>query len=151
MIRCLIALLLAFLASSGPVAAQWPRLHARPPSFAFSGDGATRLVRSWYRDFLSREPDPPGLRTHVTLLRQGHPPEVVLAGILGSDEYFQRAGRRSEAFVRALFLDLAGRRPTPAELRHWRQRSRILGRQDVAYEMILRFPRAAQPDRRSGW
>jgi hypothetical protein len=151
MIRCLIALLLVFLASSGPVAAQRPSLHARPPFPAFSGDGATRLVRSWYRDFLGREPDPSGLRTHGTALRQGHPPEVVLAGILGSDEYYQRAGRRSEGFIRALFLDLAGRRPTPAELRHWRQRSRILGRQAVAYEMILRFPRAAQPDRRPWW
>jgi hypothetical protein len=151
MIRCLIALPLVFLASSGPVTAQRLGLHARPPFPAFSGDVATRLVWSWYRDFLGREPDPGGLRTHVTLLRQGHPPEVVLAGIVGSDEYYQRAGRRSEAFVRALFLDLAGRRPTPAEVRHWRQRSRVVGRQGVAYEMILLFPRAAQPDRRPWW
>ena len=39
------------------------------------------LVRSWYEKFLNREPDPDGLATWAGAIRNGQPPEQVLAGL----------------------------------------------------------------------
>jgi hypothetical protein len=103
------------------------------------------MVREWYRRFLDREPDPSGFRYQLDRLREGHPPEDVLAGILGSDEYYRRAGGRPAAFVQELFLDLTGRPPTPAERQQWSRLTLIRGRRDVAHALLLRFPDAVRP------
>src|SRR5262249_21645351 len=69
-------------------------------------DQPEELVRTWYRRYLNRDVDPVGFQTWVGSLRSGNPPEMVLAGILASDEYFGRGGGTPEGYVTVLFQDL---------------------------------------------
>src|SRR5262245_24915489 len=49
--------------------------------------------------------------------RRRRPPSSVLAGILGSHEYFNRVGGTMPAFIRAVFRDVVGQsRPAPTQL-----------------------------------
>jgi hypothetical protein len=49
-------------------------------------------------------------------LSQGQTDEQVRAAIMGSQEYLASAGGTDEGFARALYRDLLGRQPTPADL-----------------------------------
>src|SRR4051812_30022536 len=60
------------------------------------------LVQSWYQRFLGRAPDP-GSDAWIQQLQQGNPPEAVLAGILSSDEYYQRSGNNPQSYIMALY------------------------------------------------
>jgi len=99
------------------------------------------LVKSWYERYLHREPEYPGAQGWVDALRQGQPPEAVLAMILSSEEYYGNAGNSPSGFVQRLFLDIAGRAPTPRELDYWvHRRMSQSERHDVAYALLQRFP-----------
>jgi hypothetical protein len=50
------------------------------------------VVNYLYVTYLGRNPDPAGLNSWTQGLNQGIRDEGVLAGILGSDEYFNRIG-----------------------------------------------------------
>jgi len=95
-------------------------LFALPSSGQYSRYGghadrdAQRTVARWYERFLDREPDPYSA-TWVQALRRGQESEQVLSGILGSDEYYRRAGSTPAGFVRQLYLDLTGQ-PDPARV-----------------------------------
>jgi hypothetical protein len=97
------------------------------------------MVQDWYNRFLGRAPDQYA-STWVGALRSGQAPESVLAQILGSDEYYMRAGNSPEAFVSRLHQDLTGRPPAPGEARFFIDRVYQSGRQDVAYQMLMRYP-----------
>src|SRR5262249_46481207 len=114
-----------------------PAVQAQPARQALPLD-ANVVVTQWYRQFLEREPDPAGLPDWPHMVRRGDPPADVLAGILSSDEYFLRGGSTNEAFVGALFADLAGRVPTPREQREWADRVGVTSRKDVARELLQR-------------
>jgi hypothetical protein len=75
----------------------------------------------------------------VDFLRQGQPPEKVLSYILGSQEYFDRAGDNPEEFVQRLFRDVTGRRPTEREFDYWMRQMRHRSRADVAYAFLTRY------------
>ncbi len=47
-------------------------------------------VKGYYQQFLRRALEPAGQAYWVNLLTQGEPDEMVVAGIVGSDEYFER-------------------------------------------------------------
>jgi hypothetical protein len=100
---------------------------------------AEELVRVWYQRFLHREPDP-NRAAWVDALNSGQQPEAVLAGILSSTEYYDKAGGSPEAFVNRLFQDLTGRRPSPSEMDHWVRRAAYGDRKDVAYALLMRYP-----------
>jgi hypothetical protein len=102
-------------------------------------DGPNRLVQEWYNRFLGRGTDPYA-SVWVEAIRSGQAPEGVLAQILASDEYFQRAGNTPEGFVRRLHQDLTGRLPAPREAQFWIGQTFRGGRQDVAYQMLMRYP-----------
>jgi hypothetical protein len=102
-------------------------------------------VRSWYLQYLDREPDPAGMAGWTDHLRNGKAPEWVLAQMLSSDEYYQRAGGTPEGFVRAFFLDAIGQEPPPRELQEWARRAGTGDRQAVAQALIQRYPQALQP------
>jgi hypothetical protein len=106
----------------------------------FSRDNSVQMVRNWYRQYLGREGEPSGVNNAVEALRNGTSPEELLASILGSDEYFARAGSTPEGFVRSLYRDLAGREPTRRELDFWRARTEWESNSDVAAAMLRRFP-----------
>ncbi len=102
-------------------------------------------VQAWYRQFLDRDVDPTGLASWSDQLRRGQPPATVLAGILSSEEYYQRAGSTPEGFVRALFQDLTRRVPPPQEFRDWERRARSEDRKTIAQNLVQRYAQAWQP------
>jgi len=108
-------------------------------------DNSVATVKNWYRQFLRRDPEPSGLMHWSEALRQGNPPALLLSGILGSDEYYNIAGGSPNSFVRSLYLDLAGREPTPRELAYWTSRLNTEYPKDVAYAILTRFPLAWSP------
>jgi hypothetical protein len=93
------------------------------------------MVTSWYQRFLGREPDQ-GANDWVQRLQNGTPEQSVLAGILGSDEYYNRSGSNVEGFITALFRDLLNREPSPQELANLMQQSYSNNREGIAYEVI---------------
>jgi hypothetical protein len=102
-------------------------------------DRAEDLVRSWYRKFLNREPDPLW-SVWVGQVRGGQDPHSVLATILSSEEYYSKGGATPEGFVRSLFQDLTGRPPSPREMDPWVHRAYERDRTDVAYALLTRYP-----------
>jgi len=98
---------------------------------------AQRTVARWYQRYLRRDMDPYS-GSWVQALQQGQEPEQVLSGILGSDEYFQNAGGTPAAFVRRLYEDVTGRRPTPREEDTWVRQVYHRARSDVAYAVLTR-------------
>jgi len=98
---------------------------------------ASQTVAQWYQRFLGRQPDPYA-GGWVTALQSGQNPEQVLAGILGSQEYYLRTGGTPRAFVNGLYADLAGRAPTPQEESYWTRQVHSRSREDVAYDFLTR-------------
>jgi uncharacterized protein DUF4214 len=109
------------------------------------GDNSVVTVKNWYRQFLRREAEPSGLMSWSEAMRQGTPPAQLLAGILGSDEYYRIAGGTPDGFVRSLYLDLAGREPAARELNYWTNRLATEYPRDVAYGILARYPQAWSP------
>jgi hypothetical protein len=103
------------------------------------GDRAEQLVGEWYSRYLGRDPDPYAA-TWIGSLRSGQTPEAVLAQILASDEYYLRAGNTPEGFVSTLYQQLTGRLPSRGEAQAWLGRVYHGERQDVAYQMLMRYP-----------
>jgi hypothetical protein len=87
----------------------------------------TTAVQGWYQQYLHRPLDPLGAQVWVNQLRSGAPPGTVLAGILGSDEYYRRCGGNEAAFVTGLYTDLVGRPPCAQDLANWCGRMRRVG------------------------
>jgi len=128
--RSILALGFATLLLPAPAFAQYPYP---------GGDGAEQMVQDWYRRFLGRAADPQA-SAWIEAIRQGQAPEAVLAQIVGSSEYYMRAGGTPDRFVRRLYLDLTGRPPSPRETQFWLNSLYQSDRQDVAYQMLQRYP-----------
>ena len=120
-----------------------PRSYPVPSQYYPEDEHA--LVRSWYRKYLNREGDPAGVALWVGSLRQGNPPEAVLATILASDEYYRKAGGTPHGLVQTLFLEITGRTPTGAERGYWENRLYRGERMDGIYDLLLRYPQTAAP------
>lgn len=101
------------------------------------------LVDSWYRAYLGRSAlNDPGSAGWIILLRRGSPPASVLAGVLGSHEYFYRVGGTMPAFISAIYRDVVGRPPTPGEFRFWQRRAFTQSRREIANEILAQSPGA---------
>jgi hypothetical protein len=74
-----------------------------------SPEYAKDLVESYYGTYLQRSPDQPGLNAWAALLEAGAPRERVQAGIIGSEEYFQKRGGTAAGFLSALYQDALAR------------------------------------------
>jgi hypothetical protein len=76
----------------------------------------TQLVQGFYTALLHRPPTPAELTAALAQLSAGATDEQIEAAILGSPEYFAtRGGGTNAAFLAALYGDVLGRPPTPAE------------------------------------
>jgi len=118
------------------------------PQPAGYSDAPEQTVRTWYQRYLHREADPQAA-VWIDVIKQGQQPEVVLSQILGSSEYYLRAGSSAEGFVRQLHMDLTGRPPGQQEMGYWVNLLYQSDRQDVAYRMLQRYPQewgASSPD-----
>lgn len=134
--------LLTFAEMAATQAPLPPRSYPVPSQY-YPEDEHT-LVRSWYRRYLNREGDPVGVALWVGSLRQGNPPEAVLATILASDEYYRKARSTPDGLAQTLFLDVAGRTSTGAERGYWVNRLHRGERVDVIYDFLLRYPQTLQ-------
>jgi hypothetical protein len=94
------------------------------------------IVEGWYRHYLGRCAEPAGLRNWAHQLQATRSPDAVLAGILGSDEYYQRHGACPAGFVKGLYEDHLGRCPAPAEVDSWVS---VLGRCHDRGKLALQF------------
>jgi hypothetical protein len=133
-------MLLAFgavllMASSGPGQFSWYHEgHGSRP------EAADQLVRSWYLRFLHRPAGNGEELGWVQALESGQPADQILSGILGSTEYYNNAGGTPDRFVGRLFTDLNGRPPSREEMEFWVRRLHIANPNDVAFEMLTRYP-----------
>lgn len=85
-------------------------------------DPHANMVNDWYRRYFGRNAEPNGLASHVPPLHAGTDPDFVEAGIVGSIEYYQRAGSTPEGFILSMYRDVLGSAPTKSEMRHWLNR-----------------------------
>src|SRR5262249_10604221 len=96
------------------------------------------VVTVWYQHHLGRDPEPAGLARWVSRLKQGENHDDVLAGLLASQEYFDRHGSSSQGFVRGLYREILYREPTAAEVNSWVRRLLDLGadREQLARDFL---------------
>jgi hypothetical protein len=138
--------LLGLLLAGGPASAQsYYDYDANAGAYAQDPEA---LVRFWYRKYLSREADVPGMVGWAQLLRQGTPPANVLGAMLSSQEYYDRCGNTPQGFAQTLFMDVTGRQPTPQEF-NWMMSQLGWGgawqRGTLAYDLLTRYPQAMYP------
>jgi hypothetical protein len=140
--HALSASLAAALAFAGPASAQYyPQV---PPSPQFENDqAAENLVQNWYAHFLGRPRDQ-GSSFWIDQLRQGQPPDTVLAQMLASQEYYDKAGASPQGFVQKLYVDLTGQPPPPEAMSYGVNRLYQSSRQDVAHVLLMRYPQSWQ-------
>ena len=88
---------------------------------ATSVEARTNLTVTWYKTFLGRTPSQDEITPNVTALAT-HTEEEVLKGIVGSDEFYNRAqsigfgGTPDENYVRELYRSLLGRTASKTEV-----------------------------------
>jgi uncharacterized protein YkwD len=93
--------------------------------FEHSPEVEGRLIASWYSTYLGRQPVMSEIQSWVGAMQQGMTEEQVQTAILGSNEFFLRAGLLNSAgtgntsYVEALYSSVLGRAPSPAELTMW--------------------------------
>jgi hypothetical protein len=121
--RIILLAVLAALVAAAPARAQDPN----------------QMVAAWYQRYLGRGTDPYAA-AWVNALRGGSSPSSVLAQILGSPEYYQRAGNTPQGFVQRLFLDVLGRGPSPGEWNFWVNQLNFRDATSVAYDFLTRYP-----------
>jgi hypothetical protein len=110
--------------------------------------GEAEIVQGWYQKYLKRNADPPSLYQFASQLRQGVPQVEIQGTILGSDEYFNRYGRRPDDFIRGLYADALDRRAGNPEIRVWVQRLRDVN--GDRSELAKRFLRSAESEQVTG-
>jgi uncharacterized protein YkwD len=123
--------ILSRLAGPGEVAA-WRAVLQGPagPNGVASGiehstEARRLLVRRWYETYLGRTPGNGEEQGWVAGLMQGAREEDVLTGLLGSDEFFNRAntvnasGKASENYIQSLYTVLLHRSASAGEMAGW--------------------------------
>jgi len=109
-----------------------------------SAEADARLVDQLYLQYLGRPADPGGESFWVKFLQAGHSEEDVLAGLLGSSEFYNRAQQLANLaspddpdadFVRALYETLLGRAGSQSEISSWVVQLPSLGRAGVINEI----------------
>jgi hypothetical protein len=83
------------------------------PSFAnrflTSQEYYTDQVNAYYQKYLGRPADPGGLAGNVAALQGGAADEQVIAGLVGSGEYFTKNGGANLSFLQAAYPDILNR------------------------------------------
>lgn len=96
-----------------------------------------RLVAGWYDQYLGRSAFLDELPYWTDQMHRGVCADDIRAGILGSDEYFNRRGLTPEGFVAGLYADILGRNACDSEIRLWAYKVGTgTCRKDVAKEFI---------------
>ena len=101
-----------------------------------------RPVQLWHERFFHCAPPGAWLGRRVDELKRGIAPEIAVAEILASPEYWVRCGGKLETFVQTMFLDVVGRPPSPQEYDFWLRRFYHEDRGRVTQDLIARYPPA---------
>lgn len=110
--------------------------------FEHSQEARDRDVRSWYVTYLGRRAANGEELGWVNALVAGLPEDSALAGILGSDEFYHRAGTLSSSgtgdqrYIRALYSVLLNRTGSAGDVASWVVTLGSLGRQSVALHFL---------------
>jgi uncharacterized protein YkwD len=110
-----------------------------------STEGRLRLVDGWYQTYLGRSAVNSEEQGWVVQLLHGASEETVLAGILGSEEFLQRAegltssGTAEQRYVQALYSLLLQRTGSAGEINGWIPAVASAGRATLALD-FLRSP-----------
>jgi hypothetical protein len=78
-------------------------------AFAHSPEYYNGLIRTYYQDFLGRSAGASEQTFWAQSLENGARDEIVLSQILGSNEYFQKAGGTNQDWLNSLYQDLLNR------------------------------------------
>jgi hypothetical protein len=135
--------LLGMFLIAGPALAQLqPYVPYSPypgaPNYSYSQptDPRTAAIIYWYQQFLGRDPEPNGVAGWISQINGGATMQFVEAGILGSQEFYTKAGSTPQAFVNAAYQKLTGRMPSRRDLYYWSRRVTSEPLVNVAGEMI---------------
>ncbi|HVX12329.1 MAG TPA: DUF4214 domain-containing protein [Pirellulales bacterium] len=88
-------------------------------NFVTSTERRSDVIASLYEQYLGRAVDQPGLDYWLQVWADNNGPELVQAGIIGSQEYYITAGGTPDAWVTKLYENLLNRAPDPAGLAYW--------------------------------
>jgi hypothetical protein len=88
-------------------------------TFINSTEYRMQRVEALYQQHLGRSADPAGLAHWLALLGRGGSIADVQLAIIGSQEYYTRAGGTDQAFVASLYVELLGRAAAQAEVDYW--------------------------------
>jgi uncharacterized protein YkwD len=147
-IRSLYQVILGRSAGDGEVAA-WEAVMQGPsgPAAVVSGiqhsiEANTRLVDGWYVTYLGRQAVNGEEQGWVVALCQGVSEEQVLAGILGSQEFYRHtarlapAGTSDQSYIESLYALLLHRTPSAGEMADWLPALAAAGRDAVAASFL---------------
>jgi hypothetical protein len=107
-------------------------------AIAQSSEARTRLVDSWYVTYLGRSAQGGEEQGWVAALLRGATEEQLLAALLSSDEFFNRAGTLgfagtpNQQYIEALYSLLLKRSASSAEVSGWQAALATAGRNGVA-------------------
>jgi hypothetical protein len=105
-------------------------------AFLTSDEYHADIVENYYLQFLGRTPSSGEVSGWVTTMSLGMTDEQVIADVVESNEYYQRAGVTDRAWIDALYHDLLGRKPATAEENAWLQAlAGGLNREAVAFDI----------------
>lgn len=140
----LLAVLAATVIPLTPIPGHPPGLPYQPGG-PWRGEAEGRygaLVNGWYERYLGRSAvQDPGANGWPAAMAAGTAQESILGGIIGSDEFYLKAGGTDPAFVTRMFEDVTGRRPTPREFGYLMRRLRQgEERTQLAYEFLTLHP-----------
>jgi hypothetical protein len=90
--------------------------------FLSSDEYRADLIRQDYQTFLGRDADPGGLQALLHALQQGETPQDLMAAFVLSNEYYQKQGGTTLAWVQSLYRDILGRPADAAGSALWTQR-----------------------------
>ncbi|QCB94995.1 DUF4214 domain-containing protein [Cellulomonas shaoxiangyii] len=107
-----------------------------PRDLVGSREWKIQFVGDTYRTYLGRPYDD-GAFVWVDAMERGMDTFTVEIGVLGSAEYYQRAGSTDVEFVRALYRDLLGRAAGQGDVDTWVPHVGSAGRDAVARGVLL--------------
>jgi hypothetical protein len=82
--------------------------------FAASGEREAQRITADYLKYLGRDPEPNIVPVWVNAFLHGTSNENVVAGFVGSAEYFQKHGNDIREFIFSAYRDILGRDPDAA-------------------------------------
>jgi hypothetical protein len=103
----------------------------------------TNLIVSYYQRFLLRTPSSNEVSGWLSLMAQGESDEQIIAGFLGSPEYFQnpaKGNNNNTSWVNSIYQDLIGQPPTAAQLSQALTDLNTQSRSNVSYNDLLNTP-----------